>query len=388
MKLGIGIDTGGTYTDAVIYDFETKRVVSAAKALTTKYDLSVGIGNALDALESGYFDKAEVVSLSTTLATNACVEGKGGRAKLLFIGVDQSTLQRVGESYGIGNLDELYSVPAEGSFDGTVLPEPDWDSVLSGTRDWLSDAEGLGIVEVYAMKNGAVTEKRAKELFESSYSFPVICGSELFSGLNSVQRGAGTLLNAKLVPIIREFLAAIKKALAIRGIKAPVVIVRSDGSLMSEEFSVLRPVETILCGPAASVLGGMRLTGREDSIIIDMGGTTTDISLVKSGAPVKAHNGISIGGWKTFVRGVYIDTFGLGGDSAVRADSGSLIIDTRRVVPISLLANIYPSVLDDLRELLKSRNTHTKPIHEFYMLIRDISDRSAIPSGKKLSAVP
>ncbi len=383
MKLGIGIDTGGTYTDAVIYDFETKRVVSAAKALTTKYDLSVGIGNALDALESGYFDKAEVVSLSTTLATNACVEGKGGRAKLLFIGVDQSTLQRVGESYGIGNLDELYSVPAEGSFDGTVLPEPDWDSVLSGTRDWLSDAEGLGIVEVYAMKNGAVTEKRAKELFESSYSFPVICGSELFSGLNSVQRGAGTLLNAKLVPIIREFLAAIKKALAIRGLKAPVVIVRSDGSLMSEEFSVLRPVETILCGPAASVLGGMRLTGREDSIIIDMGGTTTDISLVKSGAPVKAHNGISIGGWKTFVRGVYIDTFGLGGDSAVRADSGSLIIDTRRVVPISLLANIYPSVLDDLRELLKSRNTHTKPIHEFYMLIRDISDRSGYSQREK-----
>ena len=383
MKLGIGIDTGGTYTDAVIYDFESKSVLSAAKALTTKYDLAVGISNVLDALDSEYLKQAEVVSLSTTLAANACVEGKGGRAKLLFIGVDKNTLKRVGERYGIGDSGELYSCEAGGSFDGTGVPEPDWDTLLSDTEDWLKDADGLGIVEVYAMKNGAVTERKAKALFEERYGFPVICGSELFSGLNSIQRGSGTLLNAKLVPIIREFLSAIKKALAARGVKTPAVIVRSDGSLMSEEFSMLRPVETILCGPAASVLGGIRLTGKRDSVIVDMGGTTTDISLVKDGVPVKAQNGISIGGWKTFVRGVYIDTFGLGGDSAVRADNGNLVLDTRRVVPISLLASTYPSVLDDLRRLLKSRNAHTRPIYEFYCLIRDITNLNGYTEAEK-----
>ncbi len=228
--------------------------MSSAKSLTTKYNLAKGIGGALDALDPEYLKQAEVVSLSTTLATNACVEGKGGRAKLLFIGVDESTLTRVGKSYGINNPEDLFSCEAGSSFDGTVLQEPDWDDLLSDTKDWLSDAEGLGIVEVYAMKNGAVIERKAKALFEERYGFPVICGSELFSGLNSVQRGSGTLLNAKLVPIIREFLAAIKTALKERGIKAPVVIVRSDGSLMSEEFSMLRPVETILCGAPQACL--------------------------------------------------------------------------------------------------------------------------------------
>ena len=125
------------------------------------------------------------------------------------------------------------------------------------------------------MKNGAVYEKKAKQAFSRRYDFPLICGHELFSELNSVQRGASTLLNAKLLPVIREFLAAVKASLKARGVDAPLVIVRSDSSLMSEEFSMLRPVETILCGPAASVLGGLKLTGEKDSVIIDMGGTTT-----------------------------------------------------------------------------------------------------------------
>lgn len=383
MKLGIGIDTGGTYTDAVIYDFESNSVLSSGKALTTKHDLSIGIGNVLDALDQELLRRAKVISLSTTLATNACVEGKGGRAKLLFIGVDRGTIERVGKSYGFRNNGELYCLEAEGSFDGSVVPSPDWDRLLSDTEEWLKDAEGLGIVERYATKNGAAVEKTAKQLFSERYDIPVVTGSELFSGLNSVQRGSGTLLNARLVPIIRDFLVSIKKALARRNISAPVIIVRSDGSLMSEEASVLRPVETILCGPASSVMGGMKLSGRGDCVIIDMGGTTTDVSLVKDGIPVKAHNGISIGGWKTFVRGVYIDTFGLGGDSAIMPQSGSLVIDTRRVIPISLLAQNHPEILDELEELLKSKAGHTKPIYEYYCLVRDISENGSYTENER-----
>ena len=101
MKIGIGSDTGGTYTDAVIYQFETKQVLSAAKALTTKNDLSVGIVNALSKLDRALLPQAEVAALSTTLATNACVEGKGGRAKLLFLGLDGETIRRVGGKYGL-----------------------------------------------------------------------------------------------------------------------------------------------------------------------------------------------------------------------------------------------------------------------------------------------
>lgn len=373
LKLGIGIDTGGTYTDAVVYQFETKTVLSAAKALTTKNDLSVGIANALRKLDQSLLPKAEVAALSTTLATNACVEGKGGRAKLLFIGLDDDTLRRVGGRYGLDGADEVHGYLGSGSFDGSVLPSPDWETIVKDAKEWLSDAEGLGIVELYAMNNGAVAEREAKAKLNALRDLPTVCSSELFSGLNSVQRGSGTLLNAKLVPIIREFMEAIRRAFGELGIKAPVVVVRSDGSLMSESFSQLRPVETILCGPAASVLGGVELAGRKDSVIVDMGGTTTDVSLVKAGKPVRVRSGIQIGAWRTFVKGVQIDTFGLGGDSAVRPLDHDFELCTDRVIPISLLGQQYPQVIDYLEKLLNSKNVHTRPIYEFYTLVRDIS---------------
>ena len=377
MKTGIGIDTGGTYTDAVIYDFESGRVLSSAKALTTKQDLAVGIIGAIDGLDPELRKKAEVVALSTTLATNACVENKGGRAKLIFIGVDGSTIERVGKSYGFADDGSVFCCGGSGSFDGKILPNVDWDALMRDTESWLRDAEGLGIVEMYAMNNGAVAEREAKKRFSERLSIPVVCGSELFSGTNSLQRGTGTLLNARLVPVISDFIAAIKRAMSERGLNLPMVIVRSDGSLMSEKFSRSKPVETILCGPAASVLGGMKLSGRHDCMIIDMGGTTTDISLVKNGEPVRAGDGVSVGEWRTFVRGVFIDTFGLGGDSAIRPAKSGFELDTRRVVPISLLAKQHPEVKEQLRGLLKNTLWHTRPVYEYYALVRSIEGRES-----------
>ncbi len=383
MKIGIGIDTGGTYTDAVIYHFETKQVLSAAKALTTKNDLSVGIVNALKKLDRELLPKAEVAALSTTLATNACVEGKGGRAKLLFLGLDDETLRRVGGKYGLDGEGEVHAYPGAGSYDGQVLPSPDWEKITGEAKEWLADADGLGIVELYAMNNGAVAEREARDRLKAVRDLPTVLSSELFSGLNSVQRGSGTLLNAKLVPIIREFMDAVSRAFRELGIRAPIVIVRSDGSLMSESFSRLRPVETILCGPAASVLGGVELAGRTNSIIVDMGGTTTDVSLVKAGKPVRVRSGIQIGAWRTFVRGVQIDTFGLGGDSAIRLKDHDFRLCPDRVMPLSLLGKEHPEIIPVLERLLNSKEVHTRPIHEFYTLVRDISELPGFTKEEK-----
>ena len=383
MKIGIGIDTGGTYTDAVIYQFDTKEVLSSAKALTTKEDLSEGILNALGKLDQTLLPQAEVAALSTTLATNACVEGKGGRAKLLFIGLDEDTLRRVGGKYGLDGTDEVYAYPGAGSYDGQELPHPDWETITREAKDWLRDAEGLGIVELYAMNNGAVAEREAKKRLMKIRDLPTVCSSELFSGLNSVQRGSGTLLNAKLVPIIRGFMDAVTRAFRALGITAPVVVVRSDGSLMSESFSRLRPVETILCGPAASVLGGCELAGKKDSVIVDMGGTTTDVSLVKGGRPVRVKSGIQIGPWRTFVRGVQIDTFGLGGDSAVRLLERDFQLCPERVMPLSLLGRDHPEILPVLEKLLESEYIHTRPLQEFYTLVRDIREEPGYTREEK-----
>jgi N-methylhydantoinase A/oxoprolinase/acetone carboxylase beta subunit len=377
MKIGVGIDTGGTYTDAVIYDFHAKKVLGTAKALTTKEDLSIGIGKALDGLPPDLVKKAEVISLSTTLATNACVENKGGRAKLLFIGVDPRVVAEVGKDYGLPELDKIYFLDSKGSYTGEIVDEPDWDSFMATSNDWFKDANAVGIVELHAMDNAAVLEKKAKDLVAGKYDVPIICGHELFSDLNSVQRGSSTLLNARLIPIIEDFLKAIQTALENRAITAPIVIVRSDGSLMSKKFTTFRPVETLLCGPAASVMGGIELTNEKDCLIIDMGGTTTDMAIVKGGAPKKTKDGINVGKWRTFVKGLAIETFGLGGDSAVRFDkNGKMVLEPARVIPLSMAAAQWPSVTLKLKELLHTKKIHTRLLHEFFCLVKDISGNS------------
>ena len=111
--IGIGIDTGGTYTDAVVYDMDKKAIVCSGKALTTKSKLEIGIANALDTLDQAYVKRAEVLALSTTLATNACVENKGSRARLLMIGVDKDLSDSLSEtyaSYGFQEQDQLIKI--------------------------------------------------------------------------------------------------------------------------------------------------------------------------------------------------------------------------------------------------------------------------------------
>ena len=368
MKLGLGIDTGGTCTDAVLYDFDGKTVVAAAKAVTTKEDLKVGILAAIDSLPAARLPEVVRVALSTTLATNACVENKGGRAKLLMINAYRKVVADTGHRYGLPAMDEIafLDIPASGL--------TDWDAFFTAQDTWMQDAESVGVVELDAGLNSAVLEKEAEKRLQERLNLPVIGSHSLFAEPNVLQRGAGTLLNARLMPVIGEFLTAVRQALGLRGIKAPVVIVRSDGTLMSESFTGVRPVETLLCGPAASVMGGMVLSGSPDSLIVDMGGTTTDMAVVRQGVPLKARDGVRIGKWKTYVKGVYIDTFGLGGDSEIRqTQHGALHLDSGRVMPLCMAASRWPAVVPRLHRLLAEKHHHTLPLHTFYALVKDIT---------------
>jgi N-methylhydantoinase A/oxoprolinase/acetone carboxylase beta subunit len=385
MGIGIGIDTGGTYTDAVAYDFDSCRVLASAKAQTTKSDLSVGIGNALDALPPDLVRTAEMISLSTTLATNACVEDKGGRARLLFIGVQPWIVQRYGAEYGLPSDGEIFHLDARTTAAGEIERTPDWDAFLRGGGAWIRDACGAGIVDVDAMDNGGALEKQARELLTSNWDIPVVCGHELFSDLNSLRRGSSVLLNARLVPLINEFLHATRTALGRRSITAPVVIMRSDGTLMSERFAVQRPVETLVCGPAASVMGGIALAGEKDCLVIDMGGTTTDIAIVTGGVPRKAEEGVDVGKWKTFVKGLSVRSFGLGGDSAVRWDShGIMTLEPARLLPLCVASAQWPSVKGKLTALVHARpQGHPLLLHELFCPLKDISGSPAYSDEEK-----
>jgi len=381
MKIGIGIDTGGTYTDAVIYSFDKKKILGTAKSLTTKEDLSIGILGAIDELPVDFVQQAELISLSTTLATNACVEEKGGQARLIFFGGDEKVIDKFGGKYGLPPSKDILIQDSFTNFSGEIEREPDWESFSSQLENELNDLDGVGIVEMNAMRNGAAFEKKAKAIFQEKYDIPVVCGHELFSELNCLQRGASTLLNAGLFPVIKEFLSAVKKALAVRDVHTTLVVVRSDGSLMSETFASLRPVETLLCGPAASAIGGTQLTDNPNSIIVDMGGTTTDIALVKDGFPVTVLDGVSIGKWKTFVDGLYVKTFGLGGDSAIHYDGKKLYLEDYRVVPLCIAARQYPSILDNLKKLPPQKQAHF--LYEHYILIKDIHENTRYTDKEK-----
>jgi len=146
MKIGIGIDTGGTFTDIVAYDFETKEVLAKGKSSTTHGNLIVGISRALDVLDPEYLKKADTVCISTTLATNACIENKGGRAKLFIFGLTNEIMHRfnVKDNYGIP-YEVSNCIDLNSSADGLYIEEPDWDEVEKEYGDWIRDAEIIAV---------------------------------------------------------------------------------------------------------------------------------------------------------------------------------------------------------------------------------------------------
>jgi N-methylhydantoinase A/oxoprolinase/acetone carboxylase beta subunit len=386
VKIGIGIDTGGTCTDAVVYDFERRKIVAFSKTDTTKDDLSRGIGRALDKLPRALVESAEAIALSTTLATNACVENKGGRARLVMFGVDQGTVRRVGADYGLNTDDALCCVESKTKPTGVIVQEPDWDKFNILLKDKLKECDAVGLVEMFAKKSGGALEKRARGMIEDGMQIPVVCAHELFSENNIVKRGASTLLNAQLITVIAGFLDAVKKALHDRGVNAPFVIVRSDGSLMSEGFTSTRPVETLLCGPVASVMGAMELTDERDCVIVDMGGTTTDIAFARDGVPQRVKNGVRIGRWNTFVKGLFVDTFGLGGDSGVVITDGDAAIGEERVMPLCMAAHRFPSLLAHLEKEEGRLEYVTNQQKDIYLGIMDISSFGKYNENEKIAA--
>ncbi|MDO4553559.1 MAG: hydantoinase/oxoprolinase family protein [Lachnospiraceae bacterium] len=383
--IGLGIDTGGTCTDAVIYDFDSQQVLSTGKTLTTKGHLETGIEKALNLLEKEKLREVSFVSLSTTLATNACVENKGGRVKLLFIGVKEEIVKRHYKQYGFDGMDDLYFIDGvpEGGFCRPV--EPDWEK-LEGMMDEFKEAEAIGIVQYFPEWNDGAYERQAKERFEKRYSVPVICGSFLFSDVNAIMRGAGTYLNIRLIPLIDQFLCAVKCVLKRKGLNLPIYVVRSDGTLMNETFTKNHPVETLLCGPAASAVGGSFLSKEKDALIVDIGGTTTDMALLRNGMAVTVKDGIRMNGWKTFVKGLYIDTVGLGGDSCIRYNEKGLYLENFRVMPVAMAAACYPELLEKLKQLPLVKKLGKGFVFEGFVL-QDESRNAAYYDEKQLALI-
>jgi N-methylhydantoinase A/oxoprolinase/acetone carboxylase beta subunit len=350
--LFLGFDTGGTYTDAVIFDPGASQVLAAAKSLTTKHDLAIGLRKAMELVLPAANREISLVSLSTTLATNALVEGQGSPICLLLIGYDQGSLKRADLGRALGT-DPVVFIAGGHNATGDEQTPLDRAALEAAVREHGAKVASFAVSSFFSVRNPA-HELAARELIREITGLPVTCGHELTSKLDAPRRALTTALNARLIPQLQHLIRAVEGLMREKGIAAPLMVVKGDGSLVSAEFALNRPVETILSGPAASVVGARHLSGEGDVLVSDMGGTTTDVALLRDGRPILDRNGATVGGWKTMVEAVAVHTFGLGGDSEIRREGNRLEVGPRRLVPLSLLAREHPQVLGILRGQLEA----------------------------------
>ncbi|MBW6424596.1 hydantoinase/oxoprolinase family protein [Rhizobium sp. XQZ8] len=357
-SLFLGIDTGGTYTDAVLFR-EGEGVVAKAKSLTTRHDLSVGIAGAVGTvLEKNLTSASEIglVSLSTTLATNALVEGQGGRAALIMIGFGPDDLTRGGLSEALGP-DPVIFLPGGHDVHGNETPL-DLTTLEGALPSLAANVSSFAVAGYFAVRNPA-HEIRVRDRIRELSHLPVTCSHELSSRLGGPRRALTTLLNARLVSIIDRLVGSCEDFLDRQGIRAPMMVVRGDGALISAAEARLRPIETILSGPAASLVGARYLTGLDQAVVSDIGGTTTDVAVLDGGRPRLAEEGAVVGGHRTMVEAVALRTYGLGGDSELHVDDRGLearfSLGPRRLLPLSLLAIAHGEiVLSTLEKQLRA----------------------------------
>ena len=383
MAISLGIDTGGTYTDAVLIKDDTD-ILARAKALTTRQDLAIGVGAAVRMVLSEASIDASVISLaslSTTLATNALVEGQGGRVALIYVGFSASDLK----AHGL--LDALKGDPVcvlEGGHlhDGLEASQLDERPLIAFLQKHKDDVSSFAVAAQFATRNPA-HENRTIDLVRQITAKPVSASHQLSAKLGGPKRALTALLNARLVGMIDALIGRAETVLREIGISAPMMVVRGDGALMSSGQARDRPIETILSGPAASIVGARWLTGITHALVSDIGGTTTDVAILKDGRPVIDPDGARVGPYRTMVEAVAMRTTGLGGDSEVHfvseGLSGGVTLGPRRLVPVALMAAEAPDIIMPALEAQRRTTTPGEFDGRFVRAVRGINIDGLMP---------
>jgi N-methylhydantoinase A/oxoprolinase/acetone carboxylase beta subunit len=376
MNLVLGIDTGGTYTDGVLMDYATRDVLATTKALTTRQNLSIGILNAIDSLPLADPGSISLVSISTTLATNAIAEGKGRRVALFLIGYDPELINAFKFAERFATSRFYYFTGGHDLF-GQEQAALDLEAIRQQARDRAPEVDAFAVSAYFSPLNPEHEETAFRAISQVTEA-PVVLGHTLSTKLNSVERATTATLNASLVSVLRDFIAAVRSAMRARGIQAPLMIVRGDGTLMSADMADRHAIETIHSGPAASAIGGRFLSGRDPALVIDIGGTTTDMAVVEDGQVTINEEGTSVGGYRTAVKAGNIRSFGLGGDSWLLYDKEeNLRIGPARVLPLAHLASQHRRVRDELVGLAHKASTEATPDGlEYWFLLRYEGDHA------------
>ncbi len=288
----IGVDTGGTYTDAAVIEAQGHKVIASAKSITTKGDLSIGVTGAIRGaiarLPEGLKpENISLVSVSTTLATNAVVEGHGSAVGVILIGFDQAMTDRTGIAKAFPGM-PIARIGGGHDHNGAEAAPLDAAALEQAVAAMPVDA--FAIASAFAVRNPA-HEQRARDIVSRLTGKPATLSTELTSALDAPRRALTAVLNARLISRVSMLIAAVRRSMAELGISCPLMIVKGDGTLALAERVALRPIETVLSGPAASLVGASWLCGLKDFIMSDMGGTTTDLGVLANGRPQVAEQG-------------------------------------------------------------------------------------------------
>ena len=345
----LGIDVGGTFTDAVIID--GANVVSWAKRRTTKDNLMNGITEALGAVLVD-IDSAQIeqVTLSTTVVTNTIVEHKEQPVDLYVV---------AGPGRNVDDIFPVRPVYLKGYTDhrGIVVESTKCEDINHIVHT-VQSRSGTNLAAVSA-KFGVRNPKEELDVTNalSAMYDTISTGSSLSGNLNFPRRTISAYFNSAVTDVFNRFRQAVRDALVAHNITAPVYILKADGGSLPIDTIASVPVETVFTGPAATVLGleALRSATLGHTVALDIGGTTTDISLWKQGKPLMTKEGVSIRNYPSAVRSFAVTSVGIGGESVVRYNNGNLTVGPERVGPSVALGGIEPTLGDALIVLGKAQ---------------------------------
>ena len=343
MAYSLGIDAGGTYTDAVLIREEDGAVIEAGKALTTYPDPINGIKASIGFLDASKLKEVNVVSLSTTLSTNTILENKGFPVGLIMVG-----------DYQIPDVlpAQIYCIVSGGhDSNGEEAESLDIDSIRKFALSCKEKVAAFAVSSLFSTRNADHELRVKKEILELT-GLPVVCGHELSQDLGAYERAVTAFLNAQLIPITYSFTKSIVEEMKNIGMNAAILMLKCDGSAVSIDEALEKPIETIFSGPAASLMGAAYLSGLKTCAMIDIGGTSTDVALIQDGLPEMDESGAVVGGWSTRVKAIRMETVATGGDSHVYAvddPNRSIYLGPLRVMPLCRAAVLYPGFLEKLK---------------------------------------
>ena len=333
----IGIDTGGTYTDAVLIDQKTGQVLTTSKQPTTHRKLETGTGRALaNLINDGGIDVKNIalISVSSTLATNSIIENKGARVGVIVIGyVKHFKLPVKVVAYVKGGHD----------IHGKEEEPLDIEYLTTLIAKLKNEVDVYGVCSAMSIKNPdhELVVERAIDLIDPK---PVFSSHKISQLTGMRERAATAALHARLMPVMEEFVAGVVGAMRNLHIDCPMVIVAGNGKPLVATKVVEEAGLTVASGPACTAFFGAAQTDMaENRLVIDVGGTTTDIAMIVNRRVELAREGCQIGLWKTHIEAVDMQTVGIGGDSHVLVDDkGLLSIGPARVNPLSMEKDPHP----------------------------------------------